>query len=68
MRIGFIIDTLTSVDMEEIVKIGGKVIQIYEVVIYRENFKISPFRRNIEKLFALTKKYEDEKKVNLRFS
>ena len=36
-------------------------IQIYEGVIYRKNFKISPFRRIIEKLFALRQKYKDEK-------
>ena len=53
MRNGYIIDTLTSVDIQEIVKIGGQVIQIYEAVIYRENFKISPFGKVIEKLFAL---------------
>ena len=61
MRNGYIIDTLTSVDICEIVKIGGKVIAIYEGVIYRENFKISPFTRVIEKLFALRQKYKDEK-------
>ena len=61
MRNGYIIDTLTSVDICEIVKIGGKVIQIYEGVIYRENFKVSPFRKVIEKLFALRQKYKDEK-------
>ena len=33
MRNGYIIDTLTSVDICEFVKIGGKVIQIYEGVI-----------------------------------
>ena len=38
MRNGYTIDTLTSVDIQEIVKIGRKVIQIYEAVIYRENF------------------------------
>ena len=43
MHNGYIIDTLTSVDIEEIVKISGKVVQIYEGVSYRENFKISPF-------------------------
>ena len=42
MRTGYIIDYLTSVDIQEIVKIGGKVIEIYEGVIYRENFKVSP--------------------------
>ena len=52
MRNGYIIDTLTSVYTQEIVKIGGKVIRIYEGVIYRENFKISPFKKVIEKLFV----------------
>ena len=61
MRKGYIIDTLTSVDICEIVKNGGKVIEIYEGVIYRENFKVTPFRKVIEKLFALRQKYKDEK-------
>ena len=60
MRNGYIIEVLTSVDIEEIVKIGGKVIQIYEGVIYRENFKVSPFEKIIDELFALRKKYKDE--------
>ena len=60
MRNGYIIDTLTSVDICEIVKIGGRVIEIYEGFLYRENFKISPFRKVIEKLFALRQKYKDE--------
>ena len=52
MRNGwYIIDTLTSINLCEIVKIGGKVIKIYEGVFYREKFKISPF--SLEKLFAL---------------
>ena len=61
MRNGCIIDTLTSVDIQEFVKIGGKVIEIYEGVIYREYFKTSPFRKVIEKLFASRQKYKDEK-------
>ena len=60
MRNGYIIDTLTSVDIQEVVKIGGKVIQIYEGVIYRENFKVSSFRKVIDELFALSQKYKDE--------
>ena len=60
MRNGYILGTLTSVDICEIVEIGGRVIEIYEGDIYRENFKISPFGKVIEKLFALTQKYEDE--------
>ena len=61
MRNGYINDTLTSIDIQEIVKLGGKVARIYEGVIYRENFKISPFRKVIEKLFALRQKCKDEK-------
>ena len=45
MRNGDIIDTLTSFDIQEIVKIGGKVIEVYESDIYREKLKISPFRK-----------------------
>ena len=45
MRNGYIIDTLTSVDIQEIVKIGGKVIEIYEGVIYRESFKVTAFKK-----------------------
>ena len=36
-------------------------IEIFEGVIYRDNFKVSPFRKVIEKLFALRQKYKDEK-------
>ena len=60
MRNGFIIDHLTSVDIQEIIKIGGKVIEIYGGVIYIENFKVSPFRKVIDKLFASRQKYKDD--------
>ena len=60
MRNGYIIDHLTSVDIEEIVKIGGKVIEIYEGVIYKKNFEVSSFKKVIDKLFALGQKYKDE--------
>ena len=60
MRKGYDIDILTSVDFQEYVKIVGKVIEIYEGVICRKNFNISPFRKVIEKLFSLGKKYTDE--------
>ena len=64
-RNGYIIDTLTSVDIQEIVKIGGKVIEIYEGVIYRENFKISPFKKVIDKLFELRRKDENNDVMQL---
>ena len=63
MRNRYIIDTLTSLDIQEIVKRGGKVIRIYEGVIHRENFKISPFRKVIEKFFALRQKYKDKRMI-----
>ena len=53
MQNGFDRDTLTSVDIQEIVKIGGKALEVYEGVFFRENFKISPSRKVREKLFAL---------------
>ena len=60
MRNGYILMFLTNVDIQEIVKKGGRLIQIYEGVIYQENFKITPFRKVIEKLFALRQKHKDE--------
>ena len=51
---------MTSVDIQEIVKIGGRVIEIFEGVTYRENFKINPFEKVIDNLFALRQKYKDE--------
>ena len=57
MRIGYIVETLTSVDNQDIAKLGGK---ICEGVIYREKFKVSPTRKVIDKLFALGQKYKDE--------
>ena len=41
MRNGYIIDTLTRKDNQEIVKNGCKVIELYAGVIYREDFKVS---------------------------
>ena len=35
-------------------------IQIYEGVIYQENFRNNPFRKVIDKLFALRQQYKDE--------
>ena len=60
MRNGYITQVLTSVDIQEIVRFGGRVIAIYEGVIYKENFKINPFEKVITKLFALRQKYKEE--------
>ena len=60
MRNGYITQVLTSVDTQEIVKKGGKVIQKYEGVKYRENFKLNPFGKVINEIFKLRQKYKDE--------
>ena len=60
MRKGNLTQVWTSVDIQEIVKIGGRVSEIYEGVIYREIFKINPFEKVYTKLFALRQKYKDE--------
>ena len=57
----YIVDTLTNVDIQEIVKIGGKVLQGLEGVVYPENFKVSLFRKIIGKLFSSRQKYKDER-------
>ena len=59
MRIGYIKDSLLSVDIHEIVEIGGKVFRVYEGVIYLENFKISPFKGVYDILSKLGQKYKD---------
>ena len=68
MRNGYIVNTLTSVDNQEIVKMSGKVVEIYEGVFYRENFKVSPFKKLIDKMFELRQKYKNEKKNYAIFS
>ena len=52
MRNGYIIDTFTSVEIQKIVKIKRKMVEIFEGVIFRESFKLSSFRKVIDKLFA----------------
>ena len=60
-RNGEIFDTLNSVDIQEIVRCGGKILKIYDGIVYEENYKISPFREYVEKLFNLRLKYKEEK-------
>ena len=66
MRNGYTIDTLTSIDICEIVEIDGKVMEINEGVFFRGNFRISPFTKSVEKLFALRQKHKDEKNYLLQ--
>ena len=56
MKNGCIVDALTSVDVQETVKFGGKVIKIFQGVIYKKNFEFSPFREGMEKMFASKQK------------
>ena len=60
MRNGYITQIMTSVDIQEFVKIGGKVIQICEGVKYRENYKVNPFKKVKDKCFELRQKYKKE--------
>ena len=60
LRNGYIVDTLTSVDIQEIVKMGVKISELYEGVIYCKIFKLSLFKKAIDKLFELRQKYKDE--------
>ena len=60
IRNGYITQISTSVDIQEIVKSGGQVIEIYQGVICKEIFKINPFEKVIDKLFALRQKYKRE--------
>ena len=60
MRNEYTVDVLTFVGFREIVKIGGRLIEIYEGVIYRKNFEKTPFRKTIGKLFALKHKNKDD--------
>jgi len=39
------------VDIQEIVRSGGNILNIYEGIVYESNFEINPFRNYIEKLF-----------------
>ena len=66
MRNRYFKEHLTSVDNQEIVQIGGKVLEIYEGVIYRKNSKVSPFRKVTDNLFAFRQKYKDENEEDMQ--
>ena len=59
MRNTYITQVLTSNDIQEIVKIGGRATDISEAVVYRKNVEINPFEKVFDKLFALRQKYKD---------
>ncbi|ESO98469.1 hypothetical protein LOTGIDRAFT_174280 [Lottia gigantea] len=59
-RNGFCHDVLTSVDIQEIVKAGGRIIRILDGIVYEENFKTPPNRDYILILRDLRNKYKRE--------
>ncbi|ESO88738.1 hypothetical protein LOTGIDRAFT_175858, partial [Lottia gigantea] len=59
-RNGFCHDVLTSVDIQEIVKAGGRIIRILDGIVYEENFKTPPYRDYILILRDLRNKYKRE--------
>ncbi|ESO85549.1 hypothetical protein LOTGIDRAFT_155035 [Lottia gigantea] len=59
-RNGFCSDVLTSVDIQEIVKSGSKIIKILDGIVYEDNFKTPPYRDYILILKELRNKYKKE--------
>ena len=55
MKNGYIIKMLTSVDVKKVIKRVERWFEITKGFFYRENFKISPFTKVIERVFALKK-------------
>ena len=68
MRNGFIIEILTSFAIQEIFKIGGKVITVYGVLLIQKIFEKPLFRNIIEKLIALGQRYKDNTTIDANFS
>ena len=59
-RNGVIHDTISSVDIQEIVKAGGIIIKIYEGIVYEKNLEVNPYKKFVTRLFELRKKYKKE--------
>ncbi|ESP02122.1 hypothetical protein LOTGIDRAFT_157272 [Lottia gigantea] len=59
-RNGFCSVVLTSVDIQEIVKAGGRINRILDGIVYEENFKTPPYRDYILILRDLRYKYKRE--------
>ena len=62
-RNGFCNDVLTSVDIQEIVRSGGKILKILDGLVFEENFETPPFRDYI--LTLKEKRNEYKKKGDL---
>ncbi|ESO85510.1 hypothetical protein LOTGIDRAFT_154997 [Lottia gigantea] len=61
-RNNFCSEVLTTVDIQEIVKAGGRIIRILDGIVYEENFKTLPYRDYILILRYLRNKYKREGK------
>ena len=59
MRKSYSFDTLTSADIKKILLNRGKIIEIYEGVIYRKHSRVNPFSKVIGKIFGKRKHYKD---------
>ncbi|ESO96535.1 hypothetical protein LOTGIDRAFT_159950 [Lottia gigantea] len=59
-RNGFFSEVLTSVDIQEIVKAGGRIIRIFDGIVYEENFKTPPYGDYILISRDLRNKYKRE--------
>ena len=62
MKNGYSFVKLTSVDISEIVKTGGRVIEIYEGAYYREKFQDVAFQENYRKIVCFRTKTQRRKK------
>ena len=50
------IDSFIRVDIQQIVKLGGKLVEVYGAVLHGDSFKINPFRKVIDKLLFSDRK------------
>ena len=62
LRKGLILKIPTSIDTQETLRNGATVIDVYEGVLFEDNFDFSPFQRNCQKIF-LPGKQMNEKRI-----
>ena len=56
-RNGYAEAHMTSVDTQEVVRTGGRILRIYEGIVYERNLSESPFRAFIDTLFTMKQSY-----------
>ena len=52
---GIVHDTISSVDIQGIIKAGGRIIKIYEGIVYEKNLQVNPYKQFVTRLFTLRK-------------